>query len=64
MTRLLVEIPKSKDVAFILELLERLEAKVLRKEEILTVEEPEEFYKRFNLNLSDYKFDREEANDR
>ncbi len=64
MTRIIVDIPKAEDVPFILELLERLEARVLRQEDVSMVEDPATFYSRFHLDLSDYKFDRDEANER
>ena len=64
MTRIILEIPKEQDVTLILELLKRLGASVIKQEEVDLAEEPAEFYQQFQVDMSDFTFNREEANER
>jgi hypothetical protein len=66
MTRLTLEIKSDRDLAILTSFLKLLNVKVLRqeREERPSAVEPEQFYRGIAVDLSNYKFNRDEANER
>lgn len=66
MTRLTLEIKSEHDLAIVVAFLKLLDVKVLEQEKktIASSKTPLDFYKGINVNLANFKFDRDEANER
>ncbi|MBX2929553.1 MAG: hypothetical protein KF852_17105 [Saprospiraceae bacterium] len=67
MTRLVLEINSDRELALLTAFLKSLNVRVLKQEEESpkeTTPKPEVFYKEINVDLTNYKFNREEANER
>ena len=66
MTRLTLEIKSDRELAILTAFLKLLNVRILRqeKEEKTAPFEPALFYKNINVDLTHFKFNREEANER
>lgn len=67
MTRLVLEINSDRELALLTTFLKSLNVRILKQEEGSpeeTIPKPEAFYKGINVDLTNFKFNREEANER
>ncbi|HFA48161.1 MAG TPA: hypothetical protein ENJ95_03995 [Bacteroidetes bacterium] len=67
MTRLILEIKNNRDLAVLFSFLKLLDVRVIRKEATPPIEEKSDiaaFYQKHLLDLSNFKFNREEAHER
>jgi len=66
MTRLTLEIENSRDLALLNAFLKLLNVKILRQEKAQETAKtkPADFYKSINVDLTNFKFNRDEANER
>ncbi|MEZ5044862.1 MAG: hypothetical protein R2828_33500 [Saprospiraceae bacterium] len=66
MTKLVVEIKNDRQIAVVKAILRFLNISVLKVETIVepVPTDPESFYNQFQIDLSNFKFDRQEANER
>ncbi len=64
MTRILLEIKDDRLAAILRTVLRFLNIPIVKEEEEKRNLNPESFYNQFNLDLSSFRFDRQEANER
>ncbi len=66
MTRLILEIKSDRELAILTAFLKLLNVKVLQKETEVKEEvfDPASFYKNIQVDMSNFKFNRDEANER
>jgi hypothetical protein len=67
MTRLVLEVNSDRELALLMTFLKSLNVRILKQEvesQKETTPKPDAFYKEINVDLTDFKFNREEANER